>query len=249
MNYVLKLHNQDVFNGLNIVNFKPTNLFIIGLDLEDITAQCLVFFLAGFDTVSSAMYFMAYHLALNPDVQDKLNEEIDGLKEKLGGRMPTYEEFQSLTYLDMVLSETLRITPPVPNLDRRCNQRTIIENNDGTKVELQPGDGVFFPITCIHFDPQYYPEPEKFIPERFSHENRENIKPFSYLPFGVGPRNCIGSRFALMEVKAFFFSIISNFSIEKSSRTEVPFKLKPEVFQHRPQNGVWLTLKPKSKKM
>lgn len=212
------------------------------------TAQCLLFFLTGYDTVSSAMYFMAYALAINPKVQQKLHEEVMSLKEKLNGRLPSYEDIQSLSYLDMVLSETLRLYPPVPLIDRLCNEKTTIENSDGTKVDLHPGDGVYFPVTAIHMDPNYYPEPEKFIPERFSPENRDNIKPFSYFPFGVGPRACIGSRFALMESKALFYSVISNFTIEKCSKTEIPLKIKPDPLQHRPLNGIWVSLKSKQKK-
>lgn len=211
------------------------------------TAQCLIFFLAGFETVANAMYFMVYTLATHQEIQRTLQHEVEALVQKLDGRLPTYEDIQSLSYLDMVLSETLRLHAPVPILDRRCNERTTIENSDGTKVEIQPGDGVYFPVNCIHMDPNYYPEPEKFIPERFSPENRDNIKPFSYLPFGVGPRNCIGSRFALMEVKALVFSVLSNFTIEKNSRTEIPLQIKPDVFQNRPKNGVWVTLKSKKK--
>lgn len=152
-------------------------------------------------------------------------------------------------HLDMVLSETLRLYPPVPFLDRRCNQKTIIENSDGTKVELQQGDGIYFPVTCIHHDEKYYLDPQRFDPERFSPENRLSIKPFSYLPFGVGQRNCIGSRFAIMEIKALFVSTLSNFTIEKSSRTEIPLQLKPDAFQNRPKNGVWLTLNKKTQEM
>ena len=217
--------------------------------MDDITSQCLVFFLAGYDTVSTAMFFMAHSLAINQPIQAKLHKEIEKLCKELNGRAPTYEDIHKLEYLDMVLSETLRMYPPVPNLDRRCIQRTTIENNDGTKIELLPGDGVFFPITSIHHDPKYFPEPEKFIPERFSHDNRNEIKPFSYMPFGVGPRNCIGSRFALMEIKALFFSILSNFTIEKNSRTEISLKLQPDVLQNKPVNGVWVTLKSKTKNL
>lgn len=206
-------------------------------------AQCMLFFLGGFDTTGTSMFFMAHLLAMNPQVQEKLLKEIDGLKKTLNGRSPNYEDIQSLNYLDMVLTETLRMFPPIPIIDRRCNEKTIIEDTDGTKVELQPGDGIYLPISDIQNDPNHFPEPEKFIPERFSIENRDNIKPFSYLPFGVGPRNCIGSRFALMKVKALFFALLSNFTLEACSRTENPIQLKLYAFQNKPKNGVWLKLK------
>lgn len=220
-------------------------LYLVEWNIEDIAAQCVAFFLASFDTTSTSMYFMAHSLAVNVEVQKRLLLEIDDLKERLNGKLPSYEDIQSLTYLDMVLSECLRLHSPVSYLNRRCNEKTIIENSNGTKVELQPGDGVFIPISCIHSDPNFYPEPEKFIPERFSHENRDKIKPFSYLPFGVGPRNCIASRFALMEIKALFVSLLSNFTIETCSKTENPLRIKPAVFTYHPANGVWVSLKPR----
>lgn len=197
--------------------------------------------------MASAIYFMAHCLALNQDVQKKLREEVDEMNRSLKGLMPSYEDLQKMNYLDMVVSETLRVHPPVPILDRRCTKETTFENNDGTKVKIEPGDVVFIPSIIIHMDPNLWPSPEKFLPERFSHGNRDNIKPFSYLPFGTGPRNCIGSRFALMAVKSVFFNILSNFTIEKCSRTENPVQLLPDINLIRPKNGIWLALKPRSK--
>lgn len=175
---------------LNFPTRRYLNFFFLAeWDFTDITAQCMIFFLAGFEGISTTVYFMAYLLATNPTVQSKLYQEINELVMSLNGRLPAYEDIQKLNYLDMVVCETLRMYS-TPMTDRRCNQKTTIENNDGTKVELQPGDGIIFPVSSIHMDPKYYPEPKKFIPERFSPENRDNIKPFSYMPFGVGPRNC-----------------------------------------------------------
>lgn len=215
-------------------------------DLEDITAQCFVFFLAGFETMASAIYNMSYSLALNPEVQQKLLDEIDEAKEILNGRIPCYEDIQKMDYLDMVVTETLRIYPSVPVLERRCTKQTTLENNDGNVVNIYPGDCVYIPVINIHMDPNYYAEPEKFNPERFSPENRDSIKPGTYFPFGNGPRACIGSRFALMVIKAFAFSILSKFSIDKCSKTEIPLKIQPDVLVIRPMNGIWLALKPRN---
>lgn len=85
---------------------------------------------------------------------------------------------------------------------------------------------MYLPTYAIQNDPKYFENPEKFDPERFSDENKDKIQPCTFFPFGVGPRNCIGSRFALMECKAIFFDILSAFRIEVSEKTETKIKLK-----------------------
>jgi cytochrome P450 len=88
------------------------------------------------------------------------------------------------------VTETLRLYPPVVLIDRKCIKTYTLPAEP--RYSLQPGDGVFIPIYPLHHDPDYFPDPEKFDPERFSDENKGNIKPCTYLPFGSGPRNCIG---------------------------------------------------------
>ena len=80
--------------------------------------------------------------------------------------------------------------PPAVFTDRKCVKTYTLPSEPA--YTLQPGDGVWIPVHGLHHDPQYFPEPEKFDPERFSEENKDKIKPFTYLPFGSGPRNCIG---------------------------------------------------------
>jgi len=100
------------------------------------------------------------------------------------------------------------------------------------------------PTCSIHHDPKYYPNPEKFDPERFSDENKDSINPFAYFPFGLGPRNCIGSRFALMECKAIMFYLLSAFRIEMSPKTQHPIKLKKNSFVIKPEKDFWLNFRP-----
>jgi len=85
--------------------------------------------------------------------------------------------------------EVLRMYPPAPLLDRRCSANVTFPDFDLT---LEKGSNVMIPVYGMHFDPDYFPDPQKFDPERFSEENKKDIKPFTYLPFGEGPRNCIG---------------------------------------------------------
>ncbi|XP_044253641.1 cytochrome P450 9e2-like isoform X2 [Tribolium madens] len=211
---------------------------------EDITAQALIFFFAGFDTVSSAMCFLSYELATNPDIQKKLLQEIDSVNGK-----PTYEVLMNLKYLDMVVSETLRKWPISVAADRICNKPYTIEPKlpNEKPLHLEKNLPLWIPIYALHRDPNYFPDPNRFDPERFSDENKVNIKPYTYLPFGVGPRNCIGSRFALLEFKLIFFYILSQFEIIPIQKTQIPLKLDKTQFALTAENGFWLGLKRREK--
>jgi cytochrome P450 len=105
----------------------------------------------------------------------------------------------------------------------------------------------FIPIWCFHYDPQYFPDPEAFNPDRFSEENRKNIDPDTYMPFGIGPRSCIGSRFALLELKTVVYYLLLNFKFEKTERTLIPFEYEEIPFAMKPKDGIWIALKPRDK--
>ncbi|XP_063916065.1 cytochrome P450 9e2-like [Zophobas morio] len=215
---------------------------------QDIASQALVFFFAGFDTVSSLMSLMAYELAVNPDVQEKLVKEVDGTFETCGGKI-TYECLLGMKYMDMVVSECLRKWPNTAATDRICTKPYTIEAKypDERPLHLEKNIRVWIPIFAIHRDPKYYPEPERFDPERFSDENKANVKPYTYLPFGTGPRNCIGSRFALLETKILFFYVLSHFRIVPVQKTPIPLVLCKKQFNLNAKNGYWLGLKRRSK--
>ncbi|CAD7083927.1 unnamed protein product [Hermetia illucens] len=210
-----------------------------------LVAQCFVFFVAGFETSSVLMCFCAHELMENPDIQQKLIKEIDQVREELGDKPLTYEVLQRMQYMDMVISETLRKWPPALVTDRVCTKPYVIRDNEGEGVKLVPGDSISIPIVGLHRDPDYFPNPDKFDPERFSPENKDQIKPFTYIPFGVGPRNCIGSRFALMEAKAIIFHLLSEFTFEASPRTRIPISLDKSGFQIKPEGGFWIRFKPR----
>lgn len=161
--------------------------------MDDITAQAVLFFQAGFDTISATMCHIAHELAINPDIQQRLQAEIDDTYEENGGKMP-YEVLIKMKYLDMVISEGLRKWPTGILTDRVCTKPYALPPvEDGAKpVQLLKGDLLWIPIFGLHRDAEYYPNPEKFDPERFSDENKDKIEPFAFIPFGCGPRNCIG---------------------------------------------------------
>ncbi|CRL05076.1 CLUMA_CG018180, isoform A [Clunio marinus] len=213
---------------------------------DDFVAQCILFFFAGFDTVATTMSFMAYELTCNPDIQERLYEEIVAMNDELAGKKITYEKLQGMQYLDQVVTETLRKWPIAPLLERACTKDYVLDY-DGKSLRFNNLMNFFIPVYCIHHDPEYYPEPDKFNPGRFSPENRSQINPDAFLPFGIGPRNCIGSRFALMELKTIFFYLLLNFSFEVISKTTIPFEYEKVPFAMKPINGFWIGLKPRVK--
>ncbi|XP_063916588.1 cytochrome P450 9e2-like [Zophobas morio] len=229
------------------VNKNPKNTKAEITD-EDITSQGLIFFFAGFEAVSSLMCFMSHELAVNPDVQTRLIQEVDETLEACEGKL-TYESLLSMKYLDMVVSETLRKWPNAVGVDRVCTKPYTIEAKypDEKPIHLEKNDIVWLPIFGIHRDPQHYPEPERFDPERFNDENKVNIKPYTYLPFGSGPRNCIGSRFALLETKALFFYILSHFEFVPVEKTQIPLVLSRKSMHLVAEKGFWLGLKRRSR--
>ncbi|XP_055309672.1 probable cytochrome P450 9f2 [Sitodiplosis mosellana] len=217
------------------------------LNDDEIVAQCFIFFLAGFDTTSTTLTFASYELSVNPDVQSKLYKEIAETNEKLAGKRVTYDILQKMPYMDQVISETLRKWPPLPVMDRLCVKDYDYNDGNGLKFKIEKGTAVLIAIYGFHHDPKYFFDPEKFDPERFSEENKHNIQPGTYLAFGIEPRNCIGSRFALMEIKAILYYLLLDFSFEPNEKSQIPLKLKKSSFNMRAEKGVHLELKPRKK--
>ncbi|XP_054166760.1 cytochrome P450 3A14-like [Oppia nitens] len=188
----------------------------------EIMAQGWIFFVAGYETTATTLTFCSYELALNPKVQDRLYEEIETAVDANGEI--SYDKLSKLPFLDSVLSETLRLYPPVLRLDRRVV--TDYKLGD-TGIQLFAGQEVEIPVYAIHHSDEFYPNAHQFDPDRFMPENRHKIIPYTYLPFGAGPRNCIGMRFALMEAKLGLAHIIRRFRFFKSPQTAVPLEFKP----------------------
>ncbi|KAK7867290.1 hypothetical protein R5R35_002117 [Gryllus longicercus] len=214
------------------------------LELTDnlLAAQAFVFFLAGFETSATTMSFALHELAVNPDIQEKLREEVDATYEKCGGKL-TYDAVQEMDYLDKVLSEALRKYPPGHVLVRQCTRDYAVP---GSSVVLEKGLRVLVPVYAMHHDAKYYPEPERFDPERFSPEQKAQRPPFTYLPFGEGPRLCIGMRFGLLQAKVGLAALISRYQFHVCERTSIPLTIEPRTIVTSPKGGIWLRVSPRS---
>lgn len=211
---------------------------------HDIAAQALFFFFSGYDSVSDLMCFMAYELAINPDIQNRLRDEIHSTLDECKGDL-TYEALLSMKYMDMVVSETLRKWPAVIALDRICTKDfTIQPVNSGEKpVTIERGTVVWFPNLAMQRDPKYYPDPDRFDPERFNDENKQKVNPYVYNAFGIGRRLCIGTRYALMETKIVFFYLLNHFELVPNAKTLIPLKFSTKSFNLLVEEGFWFDLK------
>ncbi|EDW01575.1 cytochrome P450 9b2 [Drosophila grimshawi] len=213
---------------------------------EELVAQCFIFFFAAFENNASLICTTAYELLLNPEVQERLYEEAKETQESLKGEQLTYDTVTKMKYMDMVVSESLRKWTLAASTDRVCAKDYTLYNDDGTKLfEFKEGDRINIPIGGLHWDDRYFPEPQKFNPERFSDENKNKLVPYSYLPFGVGPRSCIGNRYALMQAKAMLYNLVLKYRIERSPKTVKDLMSESRGFQLTPQNGYWVHLVPR----
>lgn len=205
---------------INSQNSKEMDTHKALSDLE-LVAQSIIFIFAGYETTSTSLSFLMYILATHPDVQQKLQEEIDTTFPNKAP--PTYEALVQMEYLDMVLNETLRLFPVAGRIERVCKKDVEING-----VLIPKGTVVMMPSIVLHRDSAFWPEPEEFRPERFSKQNKDSINPYIYLPFGTGPRNCIGMRFALMNMKLAVVRVLQNFSFKPCKETQIPLEIQSQ---------------------
>lgn len=179
------------YRSANNVNRNDFVSLLLGLKnvytKEELAAEAFLVYAAGYETSSTLMTFTLYELALNPDIQEKLRVEVTTAIEENGGNL-TYDLLFGFKYLDMVISESLRKYPPIAINLRKCTKDFQIP---GTDLIIPKGKSINMSAFSMHRDPEYFPDPDKFDPERFNTVNMKNIKPFTYLPFGEGPRNCM----------------------------------------------------------
>ncbi|KAM7315660.1 cytochrome P450 3A24 [Ixodes scapularis] len=187
---------------------------------DEAMAQCVLFFLAGQDTTSSVISFTLYLLALHPDIQAKLREEADECF-KQHGPDPSLDVVSKLQYLHGVVSESLRMYPPAVRIERSALNDYVLGD---TGIKVPKGCVVAVPVYSMHYDPEYFPDPTTFDPNRFSDENIDSIRPYTYLPFGAGPRNCIGMRFALEAVKLSLLHSVHSVEFVRTKNTKVPLE-------------------------
>lgn len=191
-----------------------------------LTAQAAAFFVAGFETSRASMEFVLYELAKRQEVQNKVRQEIKRALQEYGGEI-TYEMvMQGIPFTVSVVNEIQRLYPVVPFLDRECNapEGYLLEAGQ-YKVHLPYGTPIYIPAFALHHDSDLFPDPETFNPTRFDPVNGTSGNEYAYLPFGIGPRNCIGERFAVMQMRVVIVRILGLYRLDltQDAREQLTF--------------------------
>lgn len=177
-----------------------------GMTDQQARDEALTLFLAGHDSTAAGLTWTWYLTALHPAVEARLSDEIETA---LAGRPPTWNDLPSLAYTETVVQESLRLYPPNWGTFPR---QAVADIKLGDYV-LPKGCQVLVSPYVLHHDPRSFPDPERFDPDRFAPGRGESIPPFAYVPFGAGPRICIGSTFAMMTMKLVVATILQKYRL------------------------------------
>ena len=202
-----------------------------GMSDEQLRDEVMTLMLAGHETTSLALSWTLYLLSQHPDVRRRLEAEVD---EVLGGRTPTMADIPDLTYTTMVLEESMRLYPPAYATSRWCVEADEVGGYDvpaGSVVTLSPY------VTHRHLD--FWEEAERFDPERFQPERKAERPRFAYMPFGGGPRQCIGNRFAMMEATLILALVAQRYRLQLVPGH--PVEMEP-LITLRPRYGLCMTV-------
>lgn len=203
-----------------------------GLTDSAIRDEVLTFFLAGHETTAMALAWTWYLLSQHPEVEARLHAELDSV---LGGRPPTVADLPQLPYTLQVLQEALRLYPPAYIIMRQAQRPVALG-----PYTLQPGTSVAISPYVMHRQPTYFPEPEQFNPDRFASGQERRWPRHAYLPFGGGPRRCIGQHFALLEAHLILATMAQRVTFELlPGQTITPEPL----MTLRPRGGIAMRVK------
>ncbi|XP_048484851.1 probable cytochrome P450 6a18 [Plutella xylostella] len=193
------------------------------MDMKMMVAQLFVFFAAGFETSSSATSYTLHQLAYNPDIQTRVQEDIDRVMSKYDNKL-CYEAIAEMTLLDMAFKESMRKFPSLGVLNRVCAKKYVIPELD---ITLDPGVKILIPVQAIQHDEQYFDNPFEYRPERFEEDAVKDRHKFVYLPFGEGPRSCIGARLGQMQSMAGLAALLHRFTFEPSALSTPQLTVNP----------------------
>jgi cytochrome P450 len=177
--------------------------------------ELITLFLAGHETTAIALSWTLFLLARNPGVEETLRREI---AEAVGGRLPSAADLPGLRYAEAVVKESLRLYPPAYVVGRESLEDCVVGGYD-----MAAGTTVYFAPWVLHRDPRHFPQPEAFRPERWLDGSAAKLPKYVYVPFGGGPRVCIGERFAMMEGVLVLVTILRRFRLEMAGPDPVPF--------------------------
>uniref|UniRef100_A0A4D5RQS0 Putative cytochrome n=1 Tax=Ixodes scapularis TaxID=6945 RepID=A0A4D5RQS0_IXOSC len=205
------------------------------LSSEEVIMNSTVLFIGGFETSATSLSFITYALGKYPDVQEKVRQEVKDVVNE-GGSLDYETVTQKLKYVIQVINETMRIWPP----GLTFTTRQAMEDFEYQGIKYKAGTSIMSPPAVIHMDERFFPDPTKFDPDRFSEENEGNIPKLAFQPFGMGPRNCLGTRLAYLQLTYTVARMTQNFHWElgESQKGEMPIGQYGMVAT--PGRGPWI---------
>jgi len=199
--------------------------------------EAVTLFAAGHETSATSLTWTLWLLSQHPDVVQKLRSEIDSV---LGDRMPKFEDLRKLTYTMQVIQESMRLYPPGFAIGRQP-----IAEDEILGVKIPTNAIMFISIAAMHRDPRYWERPADFSPERFSPEQEKERPKLAYMPFGAGPRMCIGNHFALMEMQLLLALLVGRFDFEVVEGQ----RIEPEpLITLKPKYGIMMRVRKRADK-
>lgn len=207
----------------------------IEINSDVMAAQAFLFFIAGLDSIANTVGFALHELALNPELQQRAAEEVRAMKAKHSGL--TYEALRNMDLIERIIRESLRKWGPIGILTREPKDSFQLPESEAV---VDKTCMVWIPVYQLAHDPEYFPDPDRFDPERFTEESKAQRHPYTYLPFGEGPRFCIAERFAVLEMKLALAGLLDRKLFSVGEKTTVPMECDPKVFSPTCKNGFWL---------
>ncbi|XP_063924655.1 cytochrome P450 4g1-like [Zophobas morio] len=200
-----------------------------------------IMFFVGTEISAAVLSSILLVLGMYPDVQKKIDEELNAIFGD-SDRDPTLEDVNHMQYLDRVLKETMRLLPPLPFIMR------YIDENVRLGPYVLPKDTRFIvPVAVVHRRPEFWPDPDKFDPDRFLPEEAEKRPVCSYIPFSYGARNCIAYKYGLLSIKIILSTFLRSYRITSSNYKSIQ---DIDLFIHvvaKPKNGYKITIEKKDK--
>lgn len=206
------------------------------LTTEEVVVNAATLFVAGFETMATSLSYITFVLAKYPDIQEKIRKEVSDVVSAWGSL--DYESvMKKLKYLGQVIDETLRRYPPALTSITRKAREDFVYNGKKFKA------GTCFMISqyLLHMDPRFWPCPEELDPERFSPENSSALNKCAHVPFGIGPRNCVGVRLAQLQLKYTVASLVQNYRLELGASQKGTMDMEAYSFLSAPARGLWIT--------
>nr|XP_003705490.2 PREDICTED: cytochrome P450 9e2-like [Megachile rotundata] len=212
----------------------------------DMLANLVFFFSANSASTALVMAAILLETAANPDIQKRLQEEIDQVLKNSDNGDVSLEALGEMKYLDAVVNEGLRMYPPLPMVDRKCTKPIELPPAlpNAKPIILEEGFNVFIPILALCRDPDLYPEPNRFNPERFYNQNSS---PRTALAFGMGPRMCMGNRLSVLLLKIIVFHVLAVCELKTCAKTVLPIRFSPGQVLPISAKSYWVEVHPRNK--